>query len=87
MSIENLSRCAYTQAIDFTIIDPWAHSDDALASGAGYLKKHGDDSKIGQHATHVQAAGALFLPASFSVLGAWGPAIRSLFDTLWQEKI
>jgi hypothetical protein len=30
---------------------------------------------------------ALFLPASFSVLGAWGPAIRSLFDTLWQEKI
>jgi 5-methylcytosine-specific restriction endonuclease McrA len=35
----------------------------------------------------VQAAGALFLPASFSVLGAWGPAIQSLFDTLWQEKI
>jgi hypothetical protein len=87
MSIENLSRCAYTQAIDFTIIDPWAHADDALAYGAGYLKKHGDDSKIGKHATHVQAAGALFLPASFSVLGAWGPAIQSLFDTLWQEKI
>jgi membrane-bound lytic murein transglycosylase B len=44
IAIENLSRCAYTQAIDFTIIDPGAHSDDALASGAGYLKKHGDDS-------------------------------------------
>jgi membrane-bound lytic murein transglycosylase B len=58
MSIENLSRCAYTQAIDFTIIDPWAHSNDALASGAGYLKKHGDDSKIRKHVAHVQAAGA-----------------------------
>lgn len=37
--------------------------------------------------THVQAAGAHFLPASFSILGAWGPVIQGLFDTLWQEQI
>eukprot|EP00962_Isochrysis_galbana_P016846 scaffold4839_cov136-Isochrysis_galbana.AAC.1 len=72
----NLSRGACPQAIDFTILDPWAYVEDALSTGAGYLEKHGDDAKSKKHALHVQAAGARFLSASFSVLGAWGPAFR-----------
>eukprot|EP00962_Isochrysis_galbana_P033029 scaffold10979_cov124-Isochrysis_galbana.AAC.4 len=45
------------------------------STGAGYLKKHGDDAKSKKHALHVQAAGARFLPASFSVLGALGACL------------
>jgi hypothetical protein len=37
-------------------------------------------------ASHVQAQGPLFLPASFSVLEAWGPAIKDRFDTLWAKE-
>lgn len=87
MSIEDLTRNACTQAIDFTVIDPWAHAADALVSGAAYLAKHGDDAKVAKHASHVQAQGAQFLPASFSVLGAWGPAIKARFDSLWGAEI
>jgi hypothetical protein len=65
----------------------WAHAADALASGAAYLAKHGDDAKVARHACHVQAQGAQFLPASFSVLGAWGPAITARFDALWATEI
>jgi len=57
-SIVNLSRGACLQAIDFTILDPWAYGEDALSTGAGYLEKHGDDAKSKKHALHVQAAGA-----------------------------
>jgi hypothetical protein len=35
----------------------------------------------------VQAQGAQFLPASFSILGAWGPAITARFDALWATEI
>jgi hypothetical protein len=87
ISIEDLARDACTQAIDFTVLDPWAHAADALASGAGYLAKHGDDAKVAKHACHVQAQGAQFLPASFSILGAWGPAITARFDALWATEI
>jgi hypothetical protein len=57
------------------------------ASGAAYLAKHGDDAKVAKHACHVQAQGAQFLPASFSVLGAWGLAITARFDALWATEI
>jgi hypothetical protein len=52
-----------------------------------YLAKHGDDAKVAKHAFHVQAQGAQFLPASFSILGAWGPAITARFDALWATEI
>jgi hypothetical protein len=87
VSIEDLSRNACIRAIDFTILNPWAHAADALASGAAYLAKHGDDAKVAKHACHVQAQGAQFVPASFSVLGAWGPAITARFDALWATEV
>jgi hypothetical protein len=89
ISVEDLARnaCTCTQAINFTVLDPWAHAADALASVAAYLAKHGDAAKVAKHAVHVhvhnvQDQGAQFLPASFSVLGAWGPAITARFDGL-----
>ena len=47
----------------------------------------GDDEKIKKHAQYVQAQGANFLPASFSVLGAWGPAVSNWFYGLWKGKM
>jgi hypothetical protein len=51
------------------------------------MAKYGDDAKVAKHACHVQAQGAQFLPASFSILGAWGPAITARFDALWATEI
>jgi hypothetical protein len=80
-------RTMHTTLSVVRVLNPWAHAADALASGAAYLAKHGDGAKVAKHACHDQAQGAQFLPASFSVLGAWGPAITARFDALWATEI
>eukprot|EP00962_Isochrysis_galbana_P015819 scaffold4527_cov133-Isochrysis_galbana.AAC.5 len=66
-SIVNLCRRACPQAIDFTILDPWAYEEDALSTGAGYLKKHGDDAKSKKHA-----------PSALGLSGACGVVAYTL---------
>ena len=89
MSVEDLSRRAAPTAIDFTVLLPWAplHQDEVLRAGGNYLRKFGDEAKTKKHAPAVEAAGAKFLPAAFSVLGAWAPAITKEFSLLWKAEI
>ena len=89
MSVEDLSRRAAPTAIDFTVLLPWApqHQDEVLRAGRNYLRKFGDEAKTKKHAPSVEAAGAMFLPAAFSVLGAWAPAITKEFSLLWKAEI
>ena len=78
MSVEDLSGSAAPMAIDFTVLLPWTqqHREEILKVGGDYLRKFGDQAKTKKHAPAVEAAGATFLPAAFSVLGSWGPAIN-----------
>ena len=55
--------------------------------GGDYLRKFGDQAKTKKHAPTVEAAGATFLSAAFSVLGSWGPAITKEFGLLWKAEI
>ena len=55
--------------------------------GDDYLRKFGDQAKTKKHAPAVEAAGATFLPAAFSVLGSWGPAIAKDFSLLWKAEV
>ena len=55
--------------------------------GGDYLRKFGDQAKIKKHAPAVESAGATFLPAAFSVLGAWGAAITKEFRLLWKAEV
>ena len=89
MSVEDLSRRAAPTTIDFTVMLPWAplHQDEVLRAGGNYLRKFGDEAKTKKHAPAVEAAGAKFLPAAFSVLGAWAPAITKEFSLLWKAEI
>jgi hypothetical protein len=89
MSYSDTSGNGTATAIDFTVVSPWAPSHEAQAqvSATDFLRAAGDDEKIKKHAQYVQEQGANFLPASFSVLGAWGPAVSSWFYGLWKGKM
>ena len=89
MSYSDTSGNGSAMAIDFTVVSPWAPSHEAQAqvSASHFLKAAGDDEKIKKHAQYVQEQGANFLPASFSVLGAWGPAVSNWFYGLWKGKM
>ena len=54
--------------------------------GGDYLRKFGDQAKIKKHASAVESAGATFIPAAFSVLGAWGAAITKEFSLPWTAE-
>ena len=87
MSYSMTSGNGSSTAIDFTCVSPWAHDGQAQVSATDFLRAVGDEEKIKKHAQHVQDQGANFLPASFSVLGAWGPAVSSWFYGLWKGKV
>ena len=87
MSYSMTSGNGSSTAIDFTCVSPWAHEGQAQVSATDFLRAVGDEEKIKKHAQYVQDQGANFLPASFSVLGAWGPAVSSWFHGLWKGKI
>ena len=55
--------------------------------GGDYLRKFGDQAKTKKHAPAVESAGATFLPAAFSVIGAWGPSITTEFNLLWKAEL
>ena len=56
--------------------------------GGDYLaSKFGNQAKTKKHAPAVEYAGATFLLATFSVLGAWGPAITTEFNILWKAEV
>ncbi len=89
MSAEDLSRRAAPTAIDFTVLLPWApqHQEEVLQVGGDYLRKFGDQAKTKTNAPAVESAGATFLPAAFSVIGAWGPSITTEFNLLWKAEL
>ena len=87
--MEDFSRRAAPTAIDFTVLLPWAphHQEEVLQVGGDYLREFGNQAMTKKHAPDIESAVATFLPAAFSVLGAWGPAITTEFNILWKAEV